>query len=311
MAVGCMRHYRAEPRTGHALPTVESAVMRALTPPPRLEAVAQAMPADPALVVADIATGRAELAIFLAARRMCNRVIAIDQSEQAVAIASQLVAATGVDDRVEVRRGDGLAALRPGEAGVIVVAGVGARLMVRMLGTGDGTGKCGLGRLLRADAVAPVLVLQPMSEPHLIRRWAVAEAPRHGYALAGERLVLDAGRYYHIFVLGQRGRAITLVDGTQMAATQPLLNSPSSVPTCVLTEIGPHLLAGPDPLLAGYLIWRSRALTNLAVAARTGGSPRGEAAARSAEILAAALSGVARDLASQSKPLGNERGHGQ
>jgi hypothetical protein len=180
-----------------------------------------------------------------------------------------------------------------------------------MLGPGDGDSNCGLGRLLRADGVAPVLVLQPMSEPHLIRRWAAAQAPRHGYALVSERLVLDAGRYYHVFVLGQKGQAIALADGAQVLATEPLIDDSLSVPACVVAEIGPHLLAGPDPLLPGYLIWRSRALTNLAVAARTGGSARGEVAARSAEILAAALAGVARDLASQSKPLGNERGHGQ
>lgn len=274
--------------------------MRAITPPLRLQAVARAMPSDPALVVADVATGRAELAIFLASRRMCDKVIAIDRSERAVATAAQLVAALGVADRVEVRQGDGLAALRPNEAGVIVVAGVGARLMTRMLDPGDGTGNQGLAQLLQADCVAPVLVLQPMSEPHLLRRWATTLAPRRGYALASERLVLDGGRYYHIFVVARRGQVVNLMDGTQvLPGQQPVLTSSLSVPACVQAEIGPFLLAGPDSLLAGYLSWRSRALTNLAVAARTGGSARGASQARVAESMAQALAEVARDLASQ------------
>lgn len=301
-------------RTGHAAGPVESAVMRATTPTTRLQAVAQAISATPTAVVADVATGRAELAIFLAAKGMCAKVIACDRSPMAVATARRLVSARGLDGRVEVRLGDGLSVLLPGEADVVVVAGVGARLMVRMLG--DSVGQAtGLARLRSCGVEPPDLVLQPMSEPGRVREWVLTSAQEHGYACATERLVLDAGRYYHVFALLSRASAGggwtdgAFCLGPAGRPTEDLDRKPP-LPSGALAEIGRLLAVGNDPLLPGYLRWRSEALRNRAIAAGGAGSSRGMREAEKATRLADDLARAAELLTADGERCASERGHG-
>ena len=283
-----------------------------LTPPLRLQAVAQALSPLPGPVVADVATGRGELAIYLAGRQMCARVIATDSSARAVSIVSGLVAAAALPTPVEVRHGDGFAPLAPGEANVVVIAGIGARLMVRMLSSGAGSKSGGLGRLGAPGFELPALVLQPMSEAGVVRRWAEQTAPGQGYALTAERLVLDGGRFYHIFTLVPGGTGGAQAPGCP-AKSQTVSHSAwvRRLPAEVIADIGAHLLMGPDPLLPDYLAWRSARLANLAVAAAAGGSVRGAGRAKSAASLAGAMSVAAGVVREELSRAAGERGHGQ
>ena len=85
--------------------------------------------------------------------------------------------------RIELRLGDGLSVLRPGEARDIVIAGMGAETIIEIL------------------AAAPWvfnpaynLVLVPATKHSILRRWLA----QSGFALAAETLCTAAGRWYAV-----------------------------------------------------------------------------------------------------------------
>lgn len=219
--------------------------------PLRLQAVAGLVP--PGRVVADIGTDHARLPVYLVKSGRCPKVIATELNRGPWEQARLRVAFHGLADRIEVRLGEGLAPLFPGEARVVVVAGMGGTTIKGVLASSPGV----LNALER-------LVLQPMNGAPELRRWLV----QNGWRLAEEVLVIERGRYY-VVIAAERGE--------ETAGEEWLL------------EIGPRLLERRDPLLKGYLLQLKenyqRILSSLA---RT----RSPAAARRAIALTARLAKI-------------------
>lgn len=185
---------------------------------PRLAAVAAAVPVGAR--VADVGTDHAQLLAWLVAHGRIATGIGIDVNAGPLAQAQRTLAAAGLG-AVELRRGDGLQPLQPGEVDVVVLAGMGGARMVRLLEASpavvDG---------LRA------LVLQPNTEWGVVRRWVVAR----GLVLAGETMVEDRGKFY--VVLDVRG------PGTSEVAT--LMSNDE-------LELGPWLLVERPPAFLAWL----------------------------------------------------------
>jgi tRNA (adenine22-N1)-methyltransferase len=163
---------------------VEAALSRG--PSARLRAVADAVP--PGSRVADVGTDHAQLLVWL---RACGRIgvgIGIDVVPGPLAQARRTLADAGVDG-VELRQGDGLQPLRPGEVDVVVLAGMGGTRIVRLLQASPAV----------VDGL-DVLVLQPNTEWVAVRRWVAAR----GWALAGESMVEDRGKHYVVLVVRPR-----------------------------------------------------------------------------------------------------------
>jgi release factor glutamine methyltransferase len=74
------------------------------------------MPKDQPLAALDLCTGTGCIAVTLAAERPLGRVVALELSAEACALARENAAALGVADRVEVREGDLLAPLAEQES---------------------------------------------------------------------------------------------------------------------------------------------------------------------------------------------------
>jgi tRNA (adenine22-N1)-methyltransferase len=257
--------------------------------PPRLCVLARMVPDCDTL--ADVGTERAALPAALLAAGRCRRAIAIDRSRPALAAARQMIAERGLSDRCELRLGNGLAPLAAGEAGVVVIAGVGARLMTRML-TAE------LPRLAGHGSGGPVLVCQPMSEPRLVREWLLVHGPELGIPLVRETLALDAGRFYHIMVAGrmavQQAPVLTPASKSAPAGRSGAVNR--VLDRVAAEDLGPFLLDGPDPLLGQYIGWRRRSLRLLAARAEAGGAESGLRRARAARLLEAALARTQRAI---------------
>ncbi len=182
---------------------------------PRLNAMATLLPKD--VRVADIGTDHAYLPIFLAMRGTHPAVIATELSAGPFARAFSCVCEHGIEDRVELRLGDGLAVVKPGEVDAVVMAGMGGGTMVDILTRG-----------IAHLPFLKVMVLQPMSGQEKLRQWLDS----HGWHPAREDLVLDDGKFYEI-IAAEPGQD----DSWQM----------------LRHRIGPRLLDGPHPLLAPYL----------------------------------------------------------
>ncbi|MGB9793297.1 MAG: tRNA (adenine(22)-N(1))-methyltransferase [Thermacetogeniaceae bacterium] len=175
----------------------------------------------PGAVVADIGTDHALLPAYLVQKGICSRVIACDLHPGPLESAKRTVAQYGLDGKVELRRGYGLEPLSPGEASVIVIAGMGGAKIREILAASpavlEGTER---------------LILQPLGGEALLRRWLL----ENGWALSDEELVYEGGRFYVILVAESAKGSRTL---------QRFEDS--------LLEIGPKLLEKRHPLLVSYL----------------------------------------------------------
>jgi tRNA (adenine22-N1)-methyltransferase len=146
----------------------------------------------PEVAVADIGSGHGLLAAALAAEG--RRVIATERTPATVAELRRClghasepipVHAPAAGIAVEIRRGEGLAPIAPGEVEVAVVAGLGGRNLVRLLE--------------RSPWLPPALALQPQADVEAVAAWIAGRA-------AGSRRVevAERGRTYTAFLVHLR-----------------------------------------------------------------------------------------------------------
>lgn len=183
---------------------------------PRLEAIAKYV--KPNSKVLDVGTDHAYLPVFLIHKGICSRVIAGDLNAKPLSSAHQTVLSYGLEQRIELRLGNGLEIIQSGEADMIIIAGMGGGTIAEILAAAP-------------EKLASVqrLILQPMNASGILRRWL-----RHnGWSLVQETLVEENGRLY-IILVAEPGMMADYED--------------------VAMDLGPLLLAEKPPLLPAYLI---------------------------------------------------------
>ena len=147
----------------------------------RLAAVAALVPRGAR--AADVGTDHAYLAIALLNEQDVETVIATDKNEGPCAAARRTISASGFTNRVQVRLGDGLAPLSPGEVDTVCIAGMGGGLIASILAEGA-----------EVLAEASRLVLQPMNDAATLRQWLYD----NGWHIVEESLATADGRLYEI-----------------------------------------------------------------------------------------------------------------
>lgn len=133
--------------------------------------------------VADIGTDHAYLAVALLEEERASSVIACDKNAGPCEAAKRTVREHGLAETVSVRQGDGLAPLHPGEVDTVCIAGMGGKLIMRILDEAPHITE-GLQRL----------VLQPMNAVQDLRRWLY----EHGWHIVDEALAAVDGQLYEI-----------------------------------------------------------------------------------------------------------------
>jgi tRNA (adenine22-N1)-methyltransferase len=141
--------------------------------------------------VADIGSDHALLASYLLVNGIASYVIAGELNEGPYQAALKQIHTLQARDRASVRKGNGLAVLRPGEVDVVCIAGMGGQLIVSILEAGE-------------DKLAGVqrLILQPNVGEEVVRRWFLD----HGWQLIAETILEEDGIIYEILV-AERGEA--------------------------------------------------------------------------------------------------------
>ena len=147
----------------------------------RLKAVAGMI--TPGLAVADIGCDHAYLPIHLAKENISPRIIACDINAGPVERAKENIDDVDLGGRIEVRQGDGLSVLSPGEAGSIVLAGMGGKLMIKILSEGE--------EILSA---ASELIMEPQSDVAALRHYL----QDIGFRIISESMVCDDEKFYPI-----------------------------------------------------------------------------------------------------------------
>ena len=136
---------------------------------------------DGDICVADIGTDHAYLPIWLIEQGIASRAIAMDLREGPLSRARSNIELMGLADRIETRMSDGFAGLHKDEAQVAVIAGMGGRLMKKMI-----------EEIPPASLGIRQLILQPQSEvPEL---WDSIR--QHDWTVIDERMVYEDGKFY-------------------------------------------------------------------------------------------------------------------
>lgn len=151
----------------------------------RLEQVAQLVPEGTRM--ADIGCDHAYLPIELVKRGRVAHAIGCDINRGPLEAADKNAQRACLDRSVlELRLGDGLNAIAPGDVDVVTIAGMGAGLMADILSARPEV----TNKLSR-------IVVSPNVAPWILRQWAMA----HDFKVTNETVVYENDRYYEVFTL--------------------------------------------------------------------------------------------------------------
>ncbi|MGF7143708.1 tRNA (adenine22-N1)-methyltransferase [Anaerotaenia torta] len=145
----------------------------------RLHAVASLV--TPGYRVADIGCDHAYTSIYLAEHGIAEHIIAMDVNRGPIERAGENIVKYGLSDKIETRRSNGLEKLRPGEADILLIAGMGGALTKQILEEGP-----------ECFHQAREVILQPQSEINKVREM-LAE---HRFLIIKENMLTEDGKYY-------------------------------------------------------------------------------------------------------------------
>ena len=142
--------------------------------------------------MADIGCDHGKLTAVLAASGRYPKVIGADLRPGPLAKAKQTLENAHCQDRAELRLGDGLSVLSPGEVGTIVLAGVSAQTTWEILEKAPWV-FCPQG---------PRVIMIPATRHAELRRWLWQK----GFTLVADRPVQAAGRWYAVMAAEYTGQ---------------------------------------------------------------------------------------------------------
>lgn len=152
----------------------------------RLEAVAKMVTKGNR--VCDVGCDHGYISIYLVKNGISPYVYAMDVNKGPLERAEEHIVMYGLEDKIETILSDGLVALGERKSDTLICAGMGGRLVVKILTEG-------MEKVKKMQEI----ILQPQSELHLVR----AYLRQQGFYIDKEDMVFEDGKYYpmmHILV---------------------------------------------------------------------------------------------------------------
>lgn len=131
--------------------------------------------------VCDVGCDHGFVPIYLVQQGICSRAIAMDAKAGPLGQAGEHIAACGLEAYIETRLSDGLREYRIGEADSMICAGMGGKLMRRILEED----------MTKTDSFRE-LILQPQSDIQQFR----AFLRKQDYLFADENMIEEDGKFY-------------------------------------------------------------------------------------------------------------------
>ncbi|NBJ80677.1 SAM-dependent methyltransferase [bacterium 1XD42-94] len=151
----------------------------------------------PVETAADIGTDHAYVPVELVRRGTAKHAVAADVRKGPLLRAKESIASAGLEHAIDTRLSDGLAGFLAGEAGAVVIAGMGGELLLHIMEQGRHMW----------DTVTQ-WILSPQSELYKVRKWL----PANGFAIEKEGMVSEDGKYYTVMSVVRAG---TVHDGCE------------------------------------------------------------------------------------------------
>lgn len=204
----------------------------------RLNAVAAMV--TPGNVVCDVGCDHGYVSIYLIRTKKSPKVFACDVNKGPLERAEEHIRAAGLSDYIELRLSDGLVNMPEGKADTLICAGMGGRLVMKIL----------------SDSIEKVkqlkeLVLQPQSEIQLVREYL----RRLGFVIDKEDMVAEDGKYYPILHV--------CVTKQQPVVPKQCEKQPDSAKQAMYDKYGEKLLRQKHPVLKEYLFWEKGLLEQI------------------------------------------------
>ena len=139
--------------------------------------------------VADVGTGHGYIPVYLVENKISPFVVAMDINEKPLASCRSLVKNEGFEDVIMTRLSNGLEKLDRGECDTVIIAGMGAELIVDILSNCDFVNELHL-------------ILQPMTHPEIARKYLYD----NGFEINNDFIVTDAKHSYSIFDANYTGK---------------------------------------------------------------------------------------------------------
>jgi len=196
-------------------------------------------------VVCDVGCDHGYVSIFLVKTKKCPRAYALDVRKGPLERARQHIEAYACTDYIELKLSDGMKEMPAGIADTLICAGMGGRLIIKILSES-------MGKVREMKE----LVLQPQSETGLVREFI----RREGFVFVDEDMVEEDGKYYPVMKVrvpeGMEGQQPETVSNAEK--TSKLSKEAGQCETDerqkVLDKYGPILLLVRHPVLKEYLL---------------------------------------------------------
>lgn len=134
---------------------------------------------------ADIGSDHAYLPSYVCLNDVTATSIAGEVNKGPFNRAKEVVNSYQLEERIDVRLGDGLAVLEADEPDTIVIAGMGGKLIESILSTD-------LNKTLKTNK----LILQPNLDADRLRKWLI----KYNYNLTSEQIVEENNHFYEILI---------------------------------------------------------------------------------------------------------------
>lgn len=222
-------------------------------------------------IAADVGCDHGYVAMELVCLKICPYVIAMDVNQGPLEKAREHVAAYGLSDYIDTRLSDGVSELKQQEADTLILAGMGGRLMQRIIQSSA-----------EKTFSMKEWVLQPQSEIAMVRRFIREQ----GWQITKEDMVREEGKFYPMFRAEPAAGAKESLPDQQ----NPLMQQ-------AYDKYGKLLLLQKNQTLYEYLLWEQTLYENILqelvttnAAQHTKGRKRIQEIAKEKELLSYALS---------------------
>lgn len=182
----------------------------------RMKLIADMIPDN--MSVADIGCDHGFISIYLVLNRNIPFCVALDINKGPLERAREHVLQYGLEDRIKTRLSDGARELKEGETEAAIIAGMGGRLITKILTDSENKFKS-----------MKYFVLSPQSDIPYVREFLGKE----GYEIHAEEMIFDEGKYYTVIGCRYTGLAVNYDQ--------------------ISLEYGPVLTAKKHPVLMDYL----------------------------------------------------------